>query len=155
MQRDARLVEAVGGHPPAGPQPAGRPQCSPFLESVARGQPVLPKVDYPGSTSARRRALAAIAGDCDDSHPLGHYVQQSAQSWDLAAAVGGAGHCGSRYLFGAAVRRTEQPLPGNGPSTRDAARHFIQIATELDHELLAPEEQVPVSATCPAAAAAE
>ncbi|WP_270995498.1 tyrosine/phenylalanine carboxypeptidase domain-containing protein, partial [Listeria seeligeri] len=33
-----------------------------------------------------------------------------------------------------------------GPSTREAARHFIQIAAELDHELLAPEEQVPVSA---------
>jgi len=49
----------------------------------------------------------------------------------------------SVQLFGS----PEQPLPGNGPSTRDAARHFIQIATELDHELLAPEEQVPVSAT--------
>ncbi len=29
---------------------------------------------------------------------------------------------------------------------RATQRHFIQIATELDHELLAPEEQVPVSA---------
>ena len=74
-------------------------------------------------------------------------MQQSAQSWDLAAQLlEGLGTAAvdtcSVQLFGA----PEQPLPGNGPSTRDAARHFIQIAAELDHELLAPEEQVPVSA---------
>ena len=49
----------------------------------------------------------------------------------------------SRQLFG----HPGTPLPGNGPSIREAARHFIQIAGELDHELLAPQEQVPVSAT--------
>jgi hypothetical protein len=109
---------------------------------------VLPKVDYPRlDFSEERRALAAIAADCDDSHPLGHYVRQSAQSWDLAAQLlEGLGTAAvdtcSVQLFGA----PEQPLPGNGPSTREAARHFIQIAAELDHELLAPEEQVPVSA---------
>ena len=144
---DARLVEAVGGIRLLGLTSWPATVQAPFLDSVARGQPVLPKVDYPGSTSAKSAALAAIAADCDDSHPLGHYVQQSAQSWDPAAQLlEGLGTAAvdtcSVQLFGA----PEQPLPGNGPSTRDAARHFIQIAAELDHELLAPEEQVPVSA---------
>jgi len=122
---------------------------APFLASVARGQPVLPQVDYPRlDFSDTRHRLAAISAQCDPDHPIGLYVQRSAHSWDQAAglleSLGTAEV--DRYsveLFGA----PEQPLPGNGPSTRDAARHFIQIAQELDHELLAPEEQVPVSAT--------
>ncbi|HEX7989284.1 MAG TPA: flavohemoglobin expression-modulating QEGLA motif protein, partial [Stenotrophomonas sp.] len=94
------------------------------------------------------RELAAIMAAADTSHPLGVYVHDSAQSWDLAAGLLEA--LGTRavgeysaQLFGV----PEQPMPGNGPTTRDAARHFIQIAEELDRELLAPEEQVPVSAT--------
>jgi len=110
---------------------------------------VLPQVDYPKLDFAEtRHRLAAISAQCDPDHPIGLYVQRSAHSWDQAAglleSLGTAEV--DRYsveLFGA----PEQPLPGNGPSTRDAARHFIQIAQELDHELLAPEEQVPVSAT--------
>ena len=146
---DARLVAAVGGIRllaltswPAAVQ-------APFLAGVARGQPKLPDVDYPQlDFTAERHALAGIMRECDGDHPLGRYVQQSAQSWDTAAqlleSLGTAqvDAC-SVQLFGS----PEQPLPGNGPSTREAARHFIQIATELDHELLAPEEQVPVSST--------
>ena len=80
---DARLVEAVGGIRLLGLTSWPATVQVPFLDSVARGQPVLPKVDYPRlDFSEERRALAAIAADCDDSHPLGHYVQQSAQSWD-------------------------------------------------------------------------
>jgi len=146
---DAQLVEAVAGIKLLGLTSWPAALQAPFLASVARGQPVLPQVDYPrldfGDT---RRALAAISARCDPDHPIGLYVQRSAHSWDLAAglleSLGTAAV--DRYsvqLFGA----PEDPLPGNGPSTRDAARHFIQIAQELDHELLAPEEQVPVSAT--------
>jgi uncharacterized protein (TIGR02421 family) len=146
---DAQLVEAVAGIKLLGLTSWPAALQAPFLASVARGQPVLPQVDYPrldfGDT---RRALAAISAQCDPSHPIGLYVQRSAHSWDQAAGL--LESLGTtavdRYsveLFGA----PEQPLPGHGPSTRDAARHFIQIAQELDHELLAPEEQVPVSAT--------
>ena len=69
-------------------------------------------------------------------------------SWDRAACL--------LQSLGTAAAGTEsialyghpgQALPGQAPVTREAARHFIQIAGELDHELLAPEEQVPVSAT--------
>ena len=58
----------------------------------------------------------------------------------LGTAAAGA-H--SLTLFGT----PDATLPGNGPTTRAAAQHFISIANELDRELLAPEEQVPISAT--------
>jgi len=121
---------------------------APFLESMARGAPSLPQVSYPRHDfSAARRELAAIAEAADASHPLGRYVHDSARSWDLAAqlleALGTpAVDALSAQLFGT----PEQPMPGHGPSAREAARHFIQIAQELGRELLAPEEQVPVSA---------
>jgi len=75
-------------------------------------------------------------------------VCDSARSWNMAAEllenVGTpeATNCSVR-LFG----RPDEPLPGGGTTTREAARHFIVIATELDKELLAPEEQVQISAT--------
>ena len=120
-----------------------------FLAGLARGQVALPQVEYPQlDFAAECRELDAIAAAADPAHPLGRYVGESARQWRLAAqlleALGTprAGEI-SMQLFG----RPDAPLPGNGPSTREAARHFIQIASELDHELLAPEEQVPVSAT--------
>ena len=44
---DARLVEAVGGIRLLGLTSWPATLQAPFLDSVARGQPVLPKVDYP------------------------------------------------------------------------------------------------------------
>ena len=146
---DARLVQAVGGIRVLALTSWPAALQAPFLAGVARGQPRLPEVDYPQlDFSEARRALVAIMHECDADHPLGRYVAQSAQSWDTAAQLlEGLGTAQvdacSVQLFGS----PEQPLPGSGPSTREAARHFIQIAAELDHELLAPEEQVPVSAT--------
>ncbi len=145
---DARMVEAVRGIRllsltswPASTQ-------APFLQSVARGKPELPRVDYPKlDFSDARRELAAIMAAVDQDHPLGVYLHDSARTWDLAAGLlEGLGTPAvdhySAQLFGV----PDQVMPGNGPSTRQAAQHFIQIAQELDHELLAPEEQVPVSA---------
>jgi uncharacterized protein (TIGR02421 family) len=109
----------------------------------------LPLVGYPKHDfSEARRELDAIIGETDHSHPLGHYVCDSARSWSIAAELLEnlglpvvATH--SRRLFG----HPDEHLPGNGPTTREAARHFIDIADELDRELLAPSEQVSISAT--------
>src|SRR3546814_694410 len=60
-------------------------------------------------------------------------------SSDLTPAAG----IHSAALYG----RPDDPLPGNGPTAREAARHFIDIADELDRELLSPSEQVTISAT--------
>ena len=146
---DVRMVKAVRGIKllnlaswPAAVQ-------GPFLDSFARGQPMLPDITYPVlDFSEQRHELDAIAAEADPAHPLGRYLVESTRSWALAAqlleALGTPAACThSLALFGT----PDAVLPGNGPTTRDAARHFITIANELDHELLAPEEHIPVSAT--------
>ena len=122
---------------------------APFLAAWQAGRPQLPTVAYPKHDySHARRDLDAIAAQADAQHPLGAYLVESARSWSTAAALLEAlgtpeVTVHSQALFG----RPDEPLPGDGPSTREAARHFIALADELDHELLAPWEQVAVSAT--------
>ena len=146
---DARLVKAVRGIKLLSLASWPADAQAPFLAGVARGQPVLPVIDYPRlDFGDARRELAAVSAAADASHPLGRYLRESVHSWDIAAqlleSLGSprvTDH--SIALFGT----PEECLPGDGPTTRDAARHFITIANDLDHELLAPEEQIPVSAT--------
>jgi uncharacterized protein (TIGR02421 family) len=146
---DARMVKAVRGIKllnlvswPAAVQAT-------FLEGVARGHPQLPVIQYPVlDFSSERRELDAIAAEADPGHPLGCYLQESAASWEVAARL--LESLGTPAVTAHSIRlfgTPEEPLPGNGPTTREAARHFIDIANDLDRELLAPEEQVPVSAT--------
>ncbi|HYG07278.1 MAG TPA: flavohemoglobin expression-modulating QEGLA motif protein [Stenotrophomonas sp.] len=146
---DARLVAAVRGIRLLGLTSWPSSLQAPFLESVAQGRPRLPQVVYPKLDFGDvRRELAAIASAADPQHPLGVYLRASVHSWDLAAALleslgtAAAGEY-SAQLFGL----PDDPMPGQGPTTRQAANHFIQIARELDHELLSPEEHIPVSAT--------
>ena len=145
---DARMVDAARGIRlltltswPASEQAA-------FLADLARGQPRLPRHAYPRQDfTEERRELAAVAAAADVEHPLGAYIAESARSWDIAAqlleALGTAAvTTHSIELYG----RPDEKRPG-GPSTREAARHFIEIADELDRELLAPAENVEISAT--------
>lgn len=146
---DARLVKAVRGIKLLSLASWPAEVQAPFLDGVARGQPQLPVIDYPRlDFGDARRELAAIAGAADEAHPLGCYLRESVRSWDIAAQLleslgTPAVTTHSIALFGT----PEECLPGDGPTTRDAAGHFIAIANDLDHELLAPEEQIPVSAT--------
>ncbi|WP_024868566.1 flavohemoglobin expression-modulating QEGLA motif protein [Pseudoxanthomonas suwonensis] len=146
---DARLVRAVRGIRLLGLASWPAPVQAGFLEAWRQGNARLPDVVYPKLDFADERAeLQAIAAAADPDEPLGQYLRESAASWESAArlleALGTPQACTeSMALFG----RPDQALPGEGPTTREAAGHFIQIAGELDHELLAPEEQVPVSAT--------
>ncbi|HJR72803.1 MAG TPA: flavohemoglobin expression-modulating QEGLA motif protein [Luteimonas sp.] len=138
--RELRLLQLVSW-------PAALQQ--PFLESFARGKPELPKVEYPKLDFAEaRRELERIIAEADPDHPLGHYVGESARSWSIAAEL--LESLGTPRVTEHSVRlfgRPDEPLPGNGPTTREAARHFIAISDELDRELLAPSEQVAISAT--------
>jgi len=144
---DARMVDAVRGIRlltltswPASEQDT-------FLAGHARGNPRLPHHAYPAlDFSAERRELDAVIRAADPAHPLGAYLVESARSWGTGAqlleALGTAAVTAhSVALYG----RPDEPLPG-GPSTREAARHFIAIADELDRELLSPAEQVDISA---------
>ena len=120
-----------------------------FLAQWTRGNTGLPQFDYPKHDfSEARRELDAIVADADSQHPLGRYLCESAQSWSIAAEL--LESLGTPAVTAHSVRlfgRPDEPLPGNGPTTREAARHFIDIADELDRELLAPSEQVAISAT--------
>ncbi len=146
---DARMVDAVRGIRvltlvswPANVQQR-------FLDGHARGLDALPEVIYPAlDFSQTRRELDAIAALADGDHPLGIYLLESTRSWAIAAqmleALGTPDvTTHSVALYG----RPDEPLPGNGPTAREAARHFIDIANELDRELLSPAEQVMISAT--------
>lgn len=121
----------------------------PFLADWRRGQATLPRVTYPRHDfSEVRRALDAVSAEADPDHPLGIYLRESAHSWGIAAQlleVLGTPQVStlSELLYG----RPDEPLPGNGPTTREAADHFIALANELDSELVSPAEQVAVSAT--------
>lgn len=146
---DARMVAAARSLKLLSLVSWPRATQQPFLGAWARGQPQLPAIAYPKHDfSEARRELHAVAAAADAQHPLGAYLVDSARSWAIAAelleSLGTAQVCvHSQALFG----RPDQPLPGNGPTTREAARHFIALANELDRELLAPSEQVEVSAT--------
>lgn len=146
---DARMVEAARGIRlltmvswPVSAQET-------FLAAHAQGQARMPSIVYPRHDfSDTRRALDAIISEADASNPLGAYIIDSARSWCVAAELLDAlgtprASTLSMQLFG----RPDEPLPGNGPTTRVAARHFIDIADELDRELIAPSEQVTISAT--------
>ena len=126
--------------------PASEQQA--FLAGWAAGNPVLPAHAYPRHDfSQARRELDAIAAAADPGHPLGIYLVESAHSWSLAAEL--LEHLGSPRVAELSIAlfgKPEHVLPG-GATTREAANHFIAIANELDHELLAPSEQVEISAT--------
>ncbi len=145
---DARMVKAVRGLRvltllswPASVQQA-------FLSDAARGRERMPQVDYPAHDfSQARRELDAIAAAADPAHPLGAYLCDSARQWNTTARMlEAAGTAEAGALSIALYGHPGDPLPGGGPSTREAARHFIDIANELDRDLLAPSEQIRMSA---------
>ena len=119
-----------------------------FLADYSRGKARLPNHAYPKHDFGEvRREVEAIAAEADPDHPIGQYLIESARDWDLAAQL--LENLGtprvaelSQALFGG----PERALPG-GATTREAANHFITVADEMDRELLAPAEQVEISAT--------
>ena len=126
--------------------PASEQQA--FLASLDGNNPSLPAYQYPKHDfSDARREFDAIAAAADPTHPLGIYLIESAHSWGLAAEL--LEHLGTPRVTDLSVAlfgKPEHVLPG-GATTREAANHFIDIANELDQELLAPSEQVAISAT--------
>ena len=120
-----------------------------FLACYERGEYALPRHEYPKyDFTEARRELADVEKAADPDHPLGHYVCDSARSWGIACEL--LENLGTPKVTEHSIRlfgRPDEALPGGGTTTREAAHHFIDIANELDKELLAPEEQVQISAT--------
>ncbi len=134
---DDRLVQAVRGVRVL--QSMSWPQSvqKNFLDCWRRGVQRLPNPEYIAvDLSDSCKELELIAQSVDVEEPLGGYLKRSAESWLVAShmleAIGTAAVSDhSIKLFG----RPGEALPGNGPSSVDAAVHFISVADELDAEL--------------------
>lgn len=119
-----------------------------FLSAFAAGRREMPEITYPAlDFTDTRRELASIGAAADRGHPLGAYIVESTQAWDAAAqlleSLGTAAASGHAIaLYG----RPDAALPGGALTTCDAARHFIQIADELDPGLLADVEHPTIDA---------
>jgi uncharacterized protein (TIGR02421 family) len=138
---DRRLVAAVRGIKllarlswPASVQGA-------FLEAWRKGRPRLPEVDYARADYREARAeLEAVFRAADAGHPVGDYLRRTAQSWRIATELLDA--VGTDAISEHSIRLFGRPgdlLPGGTVSNLDAARHFIELADELSHEIAGRE----------------
>lgn len=126
--RGIRLLESVSWHQSVQQQ---------FLADWRNGIKKLPDVVYrPEQHGETRNELHAIVAESDVDHPLGRYVQRTANSWINATYLLEA--LGTNEVTDFSIRLYGRPgdaLPGNGPSNIVAAQHFISLANELDSEL--------------------
>ena len=108
-----------------------------FLSAWPSGKAQIPKIQYRKQDNAPARAeLEAVSSACDPEHPLGRYLQLTCESWRIATRL--LDVVGTHRVTAYSVRLFGRPvelLPGDGPSNLEAARHFVDLANELDQEL--------------------
>jgi uncharacterized protein (TIGR02421 family) len=140
--RPIRMLEAVSW--PAQVQES-------FLAAWRAGNISMPHIAYPRfDFHDVRSELDAIHRAADADHPLGHYLQQTSESWRIATRL--LDVLGSHRVTAYSTRLFGRPvemLPANGPTNLEAATHFVDLANELDQELrnaepsyVLPAEQV-------------
>ena len=109
-----------------------------FLRGWRAGNPQLPKVEYARTDYTQTRTeLDDIVLHADPGHPVGDYLQRTAQSWCWATLLLEA--AGTPAISEHSIRLFGRPgdrLPGGTVSNLDAARHFIELADELTHEIV-------------------
>ncbi|HSE13625.1 MAG TPA: flavohemoglobin expression-modulating QEGLA motif protein [Rudaea sp.] len=109
-----------------------------FLQAWRAGRPLLPRVQYAKvDYSAVREELDAVRVAADAGHPVGDYLRRTAHSWAIATELLEA--AGTPEFTGHSVRLFGRPgyrLPGGTVSNLDAARHFIELADELNREIV-------------------
>ena len=134
---DRRLVAAVKGIRVLGSLSWPAPVQERFLAGWRRGEVRLPEVEYErGDLGATRAELDDIHRAADPGHPVGEYLQRSAASWRIATDLLGA--AGTPALTAHSIELYGRPghrIPGSEQTNLDAARHFIELANELDGEL--------------------
>jgi uncharacterized protein (TIGR02421 family) len=119
-----------------------------FLADWRSGIKKLPVLEYVVEQHAdTREELLSIAKAADIEHPLGRYVQRTANSWVTATYL--LESLGTPSVTEHSIKLFGRPgdaLPGNGPSNIVAAQHFISLANELDGELNSIEADYCLSA---------
>ena len=138
---DRRLVAAVKGIRLLGSVSWPLSVQERFLADWQRGEVRLPQVEYARvDYSATKTELDEIGRAADPGHPVGEYLMRSAESWRIATELLEA--VGTPALTEHSIRLFGRPgyrIPGSEQSNLDAARHFIELADELDGELILGE----------------
>ena len=119
-----------------------------FLAAWRSGHARLPQVSYPKlEFSAVRTELDAIAAAADPQHPLGDYLHRTVESYRIATWL--LESLGTPGVVEPSIRLFGKPgdrLPGGDLSNLDAASHFIELANELDRELVSEDSAYVLSA---------
>lgn len=133
---DKRLVAAVKGIKLLASVSWPSAQQTRFLQRWRQGRARLPEVTYPMFDYCEvRQELSRIRDKVDAQHPVGDYVQRTANSWLTTTKL--LENLGTPQVTDYSVRLFGKPgdlLPGSEVNNIDAARHFIEIACELGEE---------------------
>ena len=119
-----------------------------FLAGWRIGKLVMPKIEYRKQDMIGVRAeLEAVDAACDKNHPIGRYLHLTCESWRIATRL--LDVVGTHRVTAFSARLYGRPvemLPGDGPTNLEAARHFVDLANELDQELSLYEPEYVLSA---------
>jgi uncharacterized protein (TIGR02421 family) len=114
-----------------------------FLHNWRKGVTTLPEVEYEQyDFRAQRQALQRITEQCDANHPIGDYLERTAQSWIFATLLlENAGKPEMLEYSEALYGKPGDKIAGSEVCNVDAAKHFILAARELmqDQRLSEPE----------------
>jgi uncharacterized protein (TIGR02421 family) len=133
---DARLMELVADIKLLGSLSWPREVQKAFLAAWERGAPTLPQVEYaPQQHGHTLKALDALMGELDNSHPIGRYLFTTAQSYRTAAQL--LEVLGSREVTihsQALYGKPGDSLAGGSVHNIDAAEHFIEVTAQYEQE---------------------
>lgn len=107
-----------------------------FLADWRRGAPRLPEVAYPRlSLTDRVAALRVLERDVDREHPVGRYLVDTIRSYVTVCRL--LENIGSPRMTAYSAELYGQPgdsLAGGRVHNIDAARHFLEIASQYNRE---------------------
>jgi uncharacterized protein (TIGR02421 family) len=119
-----------------------------FLAGWRIGKITMPKIEYRKFDHSEIRAeLKYVDQHADANHPIGRYLHLTSESWRIATRL--LDVVGTHRVTAFSTRLFGRPgelLPGDGPSNIEAARHFVDLADELDQELRGYEPEYVLSA---------
>ena len=119
-----------------------------FLAGWRIGRIKMPQIEYRKVDHTDVRAeLKAVDQGADPNHPIGRYLHLTSESWRICTRL--LDVVGSHRVTAFSTRlfgRPGEPLPGDGPTNLEAARHFVDLANELDQELRSYEAGYVLSA---------
>lgn len=120
-----------------------------FLQAWERGQRKLPEITYAKfDYSDTLQRLDQFTSSLDQSHPLGHYLYETAMSyWHACQMFSHIGTAQMTYHSRAIYGSPRDSLPGTTFTSLDAAQHFIQAANQFDSHVDDEEAEYCITAS--------